>query len=307
MLRRRGPPPDATGNDKMRALFLKAVGLLPPQALKRLGRWQSRNALVRSIVLRGRRWIGGQDVTIKYGVGAGLRLHARHANPGHLMGTAEPLTQEALQRCVKEGSIVYDIGANVGFFALISARLTGPAGHVYAFEPVPECAALVRHNAALNAFSNITLLECAVFSAGGRGELALAPERTMASLTSTGARRDTIAVIEVDMISIDELVAQRKLPPPDVVKMDIEGAEVEALRGMARTLKVHGPALVCETHGTHEGVAALLDELGYRHRMFWGAENLPGEVGGHMIAAPMSKRDIFMDGDYDPGMEKIPE
>jgi hypothetical protein len=67
----------------------------------------------------------------------------------------------------------------------------------------------------------------------------------------------------VTVVSIDELVAKRTIPPPDVLKIDIEGAELQAIEGMRSVVQRYHPAIVCELHDTNEAFVGLMDEFGY--------------------------------------------
>ena len=69
--------------------------------------------------------------------------------------------------------------------------------------------------------------------------------------------------IDVAVVSIDELVAGGQIPPPDVLKIDTEGAELQAIEGMRATIERHRPAIVCELHDTNAQFCALMEELGY--------------------------------------------
>ncbi len=113
-------------------------------------------------------WAKHHDVAIRDGVGKGLRFKAGY-NLAYADGNNEWHVQEALAKYLRPGDVFYDIGANVGFLTVIGARLVGAGGHVIAFEPVPENAAAVRHNCALNGFGNVRIFEMAVADEVGKG------------------------------------------------------------------------------------------------------------------------------------------
>ena len=102
-----------------------------------------------------RRLFPAGPAVIGAGPGRGLRFDVGGGNPDFAAGTYEPPVQQALADCLKPGDVVLDVGANVGFIAVIAAKLVGPAGRVVAFEPVPENARLVRRNARLNGLSRL--------------------------------------------------------------------------------------------------------------------------------------------------------
>ena len=194
-------------------------------------------------------WAAHRSMTIRSGVGTGLKLNTRNASGNYIDGRNETPVQKALANCLRPGDIFYDIGANIGFFSVIAAKLVGPSGHVYAFEPVPQNAAGVQRNATLNQFRNITVFEKAVSSSTGTGKLLLAvhPGGAMLATTDGAITTDFNESILVDLVSIDALIAEQALPPPTVVKIDVEGAELEVLRGMSRTMEQFKPVIIYET------------------------------------------------------------
>jgi FkbM family methyltransferase len=244
----------------MRQLLLAIAGRLPGGLLRRIGAWQWTGPLARRLVSAGSGWIRNQDVVISHGVGAGLKFNAAGANPGYALGTTEPPVQEALQRLVKPGDVVYDIGANVGFFTVLLGRLVEPGGTVAAFEPLPATAESLRKNAALNGFAHVTVFANAVGRCAGNVKLALREESTWAKLADADTTGPTL---EVPMVAIDDLVEAETIRPPSLVKIDVEGAELEVIEGMRRTLLKHRPVVLCEMHGKNAAFAALMRELRY--------------------------------------------
>jgi FkbM family methyltransferase len=191
-------------------------------------------------------WVRNRDVRIATGVGAGLRFRVGDANPSYAFGTNELPVQHALATYLKPGHVFCDIGANVGFFTVIAARLVGPSGRVYAFEPMPDNAVLLRRNVELNAFRHVTVVEKAVSSASGQGELLLSHFSGGSALLTATAPPDLKGRIPVELVSVDDLVAGRDVAAPNVVKIDVEGAELDVLRGMSATIQAHKPIIVYE-------------------------------------------------------------
>lgn len=191
-------------------------------------------------------WLRPRDKFIREGVGTGLRFNAAHGNPDYLNGDNELPVQQALAANLHPGDVFYDIGANVGFFTVIGASLVTAQGQVIAFEPVTENAAAVRHNCQLNDFNQVQVNEVAVSNETGRTELRLAHYAGGAALASADPPPDLKGVITVPVITVDELITKRQLPPPAVVKIDVEGAEVNVLRGMRDTLRQYRPVVIYE-------------------------------------------------------------
>jgi FkbM family methyltransferase len=206
------------------------------------------------------------EVGVVGGLALGLRFPARALGPGHahtrqlLRGELEVPVQEALRRTLPAGGTLWDVGANVGFFALLGARLAGPTGRVVAWEPVAAVAAHARE-AALRSGLAVEVREAAVGAASGEQELLVAGDASWSHLAArgnaAGATRTRVQVTTLDA----ELGAGT--PPPDVVKLDVEGSEGDVLRGAAGLLATARPALVVELHGTAAEVCDLLDAAGY--------------------------------------------
>jgi FkbM family methyltransferase len=242
---------------------------LPEQRRAQLAERARAGRASRALLRRVSGWYGRAPVPVAGGLGHLLYVSTAdlpldHAHAGLIVrGTLEPPVQEALRRLLAPGAVFYDIGANVGFFTLLGARLVGPAGRVVAFEPVPACARAVARNIELNGFSHAEIRAEAVGAHGGSGRLLVVGEASWSHLSSTGRHADVRDEIDVSVVSIDELVADGAIPPPHVLKIDTEGAELQAIEGMRATIGRHRPAIVCELHDTNAEFCALIDDLGY--------------------------------------------
>ncbi len=261
----------------------------------RLSSWQGGPA--GRLILRGvRALLAGGSIHVRGGSGFGLRLSTDHLPLDHVQGyglvrgVLEPEVQEALRRHVAPGAVVFDIGANIGFFSLLSASLTGPDGRVEAFEPVPTSAAAVRANASLNNLPNIHLHEIAVADEPGTARLCVPVDPSWAHLDLRGRHPNTAFERSVPLVSLDTEIAQGRLPIPDVVKVDVEGAEVAVLRGMRKTLVNHAPVIVCELHESNREILSLADELGYEVSNLQGTAPVADAGPIHVLIARPAER-----------------
>lgn len=139
--------------------------------------------------------------------------------------------KDFLLQHIGAGDVVLDIGANIGYFTLLFARAVGPTGHVFAFEPDPGNARLLRRNIDSNGYRNVTVCEVAVSDQSG-------PAHLYQSRTHGGTHRvyeSTAcgAAVEIMATTLDEWYASYG-GPVSLVKMDIEGAEHMAVRGGMR-------------------------------------------------------------------------
>jgi FkbM family methyltransferase len=134
---------------------------------------------------------------------------------------------------LRPGVVVADIGAHIGFLTFLMARLVGDTGRVYAFEPAPENVAYLTRNVASNGATNVVVVPVA---AGANNGNAPSRRRQRYGLPLPGNPFSrTRGTVEVEQVSVDDVV-----PFVDVAKIDVEGAEIEVLRGMGRLL-AHEP------------------------------------------------------------------
>ena len=276
-----------------RTRFLRLATRVPHPWRLRIGAARRRNPAVRALLAPVRWWLRRGSMRVIAGAGEDLRLSlvhlpVAHAHAGSLpRGTLEIPVQEALRRLLGEGDVFYDVGANVGFFSLIAARLVGPDGHVDAFEPVVESVAAIRANAVLNGFDNIAVHPVAVGAAAGRERMLVVEDLSWSRLERGGQHSRAAATVDVEVVALDELVEAGELRPPTLVKIDVEGAELDVIAGMRRTLERHRPAVVCELHDTGAEVARAFEELGYDVTNLEGKHSIESAEGNvHALATP---------------------
>jgi len=223
------------------------VTRLPRSWVRWLGQLQFKIPLLRPFIVGVGRLSTSGVGPIAGGVGAGLLFDNAGGYPGYSLGTTEPEEQEALHRLVREGMTVINAGANIGFHAVILARLVGPSGRVVCFEPFPASAAAVRRNLALNGFtSRSDVIESAV--SDSEGEAALMVEGGNAEFSiAKGKAENASQELAVSTVTIDAVVSRLGIVP-EVITLDIEGAEVDALRGASCLINRHKPTFVIELH-----------------------------------------------------------
>lgn len=202
----------------------------------------------------------------------GLRLHLNPDDSGLSMelaieGVHEPILTELWQDLIRPGMTVVDVGANIGYFALLAARRVGQTGKVIAIEPAPVTARFLRRNAEENLAANTVILECAVGRASGRQPLYVFDKTNWNSLVP---RDGAVATIEVEVETLDHLLRHEACI--DVVRMDVEGYEGDVIGGMSAVISRHKPFIVMELHASIlsapavQEVLTLLLGVGYRLR-----------------------------------------
>jgi len=160
---------------------------------------------------------------------------------------------------IERGMTALDLGANIGYFTLIAAKLVGPEGKVFAFEPEPENFSLLQRNVSINGYENVTLVQKAVSDKNGVEELYLCSDSWGHSLSSF--KRDE-GLLSVPVTSLDQFFSEDVAI--DFIKMDVEGAEGKAAQGMARILgKGDVKVMVVEFHPEE------LERQGSSFRQLW--------------------------------------
>ena len=219
--------------------------------------------------------IASGEGTIANGPAAGLRIDASGRLAGYVLGTSDYPEQEWLVETLKPGDVFCDAGAAIGFFTLLGARLVGPEGRVVSFEPLAESAAQLRKNVGLNQFAHVEVVEAALADEPGTAALYTEPGRWFRSrLLPRGVTN--AHTVTVDVTTLDLAFARRR--PPDVIKIDVEGLELEVLKGALSLINAAKPTILAEVH--------------------WLGERFSNFVSDHL--APIGYRCTTLDGDPIP-------
>jgi FkbM family methyltransferase len=218
----------------------------------------------------------------------------------------EPATTDLVRELLRPGMVVFDVGANLGRFALQAARAVGPEGQVHAFEPTADILRRLSHNAALNALDNVVAVRAAV--AEQPGDVTLHQCDRITEINSIyGAQTDLYDdrpwhTTTVPCISLDSYCREQDIGHVDFVKIDVEGAELSVLRGarelldgdQAPLLLVEFFPAAMERAGYDEDVLrAELVGLGYECRLVerlepldWNTRNVLAVKPGHAARFP---------------------
>jgi len=201
----------------------------------------------------------GTPLPVLTGPMAGLRWIAGSGPHSIWLGMNERAMRRRFSHEVEPGAVVYDVGANVGSYTLLASRRCGPGGRVVAFEPLPANLEFLQRHIALNDAANVTIVAAAVSDRAGRSAFQGTPDRVTSRLSPGGDS-------EVECVTLDGLLADTALPPPDCIKIDVEGAEAAVLRGAMHLIETKRPLIFLETHGpaVHAECATLLEQARYR-------------------------------------------
>jgi FkbM family methyltransferase len=209
----------------------------------------------------------GAVVPVLTGVNRGCRWRVGSSIHGCWLGTYESDKQRLMGRLAAQGMTAWDIGANAGFYTLALSRSVGPAGRVHAFEPLPENAANVLDHIRLNGCDNAALHRLALSDRDGEATFRTNVSNAMGCLAVDGELR-------VQTRAMDTLIGSGELPVPDIVKMDVEGAESLVLEGALKLLSARKTIWVIALHDEVQRlkVGSTLGEHNYRLFRLDGSE-----------------------------------
>lgn len=191
--------------------------------------------------LKGKKWIVGSS---------------QH---GCWLGSYEYDKQVLFAQTVKPGSVIYDLGSHVGFYTLLGSVLVGNTGKVFSFEPLPKNLTYLKKHLQINNIANTQIIEAAVCDREGTAYFETNNCSFQGHLGSEGT-------LKVRTVGLDELITKEKVPIPNCLKIDVEGAEIKVLQGAKKMLTEFHPTIFLATHGEniHEECCELLLSLGYK-------------------------------------------
>lgn len=246
----------------------RALGYYLRHAGSHPGRWRIETAAMkRSGALRGHL----QPVVIQTSHGFRMIVdgNSQAGRVLYVTGTYEPEVSAEITRLAGPGDLVIDGGAHIGFFTLLASFRVGPTGRVMAFEPSSPTAEVLRRNVELNGCTNVAIVQAALSDASGTDVLA------HASTTETGQAtlrpiEHAAATTTIKVVALDEILTDAKQRVA-LIKLDLEGMELRALRGMARLLQRDRPHVIVEVTeaflkqagGSAHELYCLLADYGY--------------------------------------------
>ncbi len=186
---------------------------------------------------------GVQRVPVPWMPGRFMYVRAEDGGVAHqliMYQRYEPYESKLVREYVKSGMIVYNIGANLGYYALLASECVGPSGQVVAFEPEPKNLELLRRTILENGCANVVLVSSAVSERSGEATLSLSPTNSGDHQLRMEAGREHI---QVSTVSIDDFISQGQAPP-DAIIMDVQGAELDVLRGAESLLRSNAPLIL---------------------------------------------------------------
>ncbi len=172
-----------------------------------------------------------------------------------ISGVHEPISTWTLTKFLKKEYYCLDIGANMGYYTLLTAGLIGKEGKILAVEPHPENFSILRENVSMNGLRNVTCLNAACSSYDGYGRMKIMPQSNWHSLLKDGNNSG----LRVRVRKVDTLA--KSFERLDFMRMDVEGHEDKVIEGSYKTIETFRPSLFLEFHPTLAGKDSTLKLL----------------------------------------------
>lgn len=184
-----------------------------------------------------------------------------------IYGEYSGLERDFLNRLVRAGDVVVEVGANIGSHTVALAKAAGPAGKLYAFEPQRACYSLLESQAALNGLENIYAYRCGVGRAKGKLSVPKMNYGDIGNFGGVALTQDKIAgADEVDVVTLDEMLAGSLCA---LIKIDVEGMEEDVIHGAAGLIERTSPLLYVENDRPDKSRSLIDTLMKLKYRLWW--------------------------------------
>lgn len=220
-------------------------------------------------------WLGAvlriQPVTVETAAGTfSVSPFSHFGNELIINGIYEPVLTKKIKENLPRGGVFIDVGANLGYYSVLASQVVGQDGRVVAIEPQSRLIGAMRENLRLNRCANVEVLCMALSDQPGVGTIHLAPSVNSGASSLAVKHRFYTSSEEVQVTTLDALIAAHQIASVDVIKIDVEGFEVQVLRGAHEALsrrvirQLHIDAGTAPLSGySPDDVHALIQSYGY--------------------------------------------
>jgi len=239
-------------------------------------------------IFKPRELFHGQSVICRYDKNLKIKADLDEWIQQHIyfLGTWDKRGLNFIKQHLEKEGVFFDIGANIGAYSLVASKIVGPGGRVHAFEPVSKVFERLKYNIELNDLNNIIANQTPVYQSSEIPELFVSSNENAGIPSIFHHDTESGTVEKVLAVSIDEYVEKEKIRRIDMIKIDTEGGELFALRGMRSTLNRFRPMVMMEVsadvlNNTNIQGSRILDfmkDLNYGIRRIFPCGNT-GEVG----------------------------
>lgn len=205
---------------------------------------------------------------IRYGLLKGFKWIINSGYSQYWTGTYETEIAEEFVNYAKKSKVIYDIGAHVGYYTLLASKYAEHGGKIFSFEPLPGNIQILKRHVAINKRQNIVIIEKAVTIKTGVSVFTNSGNDVANTLCENSPLFQFEKTIEIETTALDDMLLKGFILPPQLIKMDIEGSELEALRGAESLLRKFHPVIFLSTHncqnpGIHKICCDFLLNKGY--------------------------------------------
>ncbi|MEQ8925272.1 MAG: FkbM family methyltransferase [Fulvivirga sp.] len=207
--------------------------------------------------------IKGKKIVINYLNGLKIRVTTNEIIGWNIffLGEYEPDINELLRKYLKEGDIVIEAGSNIGSETLLISNIIGSKGVVYGFEPFPKVYLELEYNLEINQITNVKPVEMALGDSNCIIDFNIMdedyPNQGMSSVIKTGHSQS----IRVKQVILDDYIIDNEIKKVNLIKMDIQGAEFNLLKGALKTVRTYNPVLILEASNPWSDLNALFQLL----------------------------------------------
>lgn len=173
-----------------------------------------------------------------------LNLREAQSERTKFIGFYEYKKMNLFKKFVEPGMTILDIGVNKGYFSLLSAKIMNDKGKILSFEPSPENCYWIKESIAANGYKSIKLFQIALFNKNGEMKLFMSEKSGHHSLV----RNKGLGSINVPTMKLDDIITEQKIGKIDLIKIDVEGAEIQVLEGSFKLLAQQSPKLLIDIH-----------------------------------------------------------
>lgn len=224
--------------------FYRFLGarLLYPLAMNRLV-----YGLFQIFIVRGRKTL---RFTTKYGFKMELPPYEYYMSGYFFLRESNPMETRVLRSILKKGDTFLDVGSHIGWYSLNARQVVGLVGKVVAFEPNPSCVSTLKQNILLNLFQTIRIEKMAVSDTNGKSNFWTGDDMAGSLLKENTQEltHNSVKKILVRMITLDTYCKVHRIENIRLIKIDVEGAEGQVIKGSMKILKKFHPVLILEIY-----------------------------------------------------------
>lgn len=226
---------------------------------------------------------------------SGLLRGMQFSMPGleraaYALGTYEPHVVRVFASFLKPTSVAFDVGANAGYLTMVMAKLVGPEGQVFSFEPDDRNLKALQANLQANGLSQVTVIAKAVSDVSGIVEFASFDYTLVGHIAGENTPIDA-SFHQVAATSLDDFVFVENQPKPSFIKIDVEGAEYLVLTGAKRLLQEVRPIILAEVRDgeTWQSVSKLMAQNNYTNQHLSGGWKMGKDLLGDVLFIPRER------------------